>query len=319
MLCAIPAIRNLRRAFPGSEITWIGLPWGRSFAARFSSYLDRFVEFPGYPGLPEQEPPGLERLTRFMADMRQRRFDLLLQMHGDGRLTNGIVSRMGARKLAGFCPAEGPQPLPADGQFFLPYPETMHEIHRHLQLMRFLGVERLQGGGDDELEFPLSEADRREAARLLAGYRVKSYVCVHPGAREESRRWRVDGFAGVAEELSARGFDVLVTGSARERVICSAVASAVTRTSGISLAGETSLGALASLILGSQLVVCNDTGVSHLACAVGARSVVVFTGSDPARWAPLDPRLHRTCIRPASAREVLDEVGSVLKEKRHAA
>jgi ADP-heptose:LPS heptosyltransferase len=64
------------------------------------------------------------------------------------------------------------------------------------------------------------------------------------------------------------------------------------------LAGQTSLGVLAALIESSTLVVCNDTGISHLADALATRSVVLLTGSDPNRWAPRDPTLHHALTYP---------------------
>jgi ADP-heptose:LPS heptosyltransferase len=50
---------------------------------------------------------------------------------------------------------------------------------------------------------------------------------------------------------------------------------------------------MAALLAHARVTLTNDTGTSHLAAAVGARSVVVFSGSDPRRWAPLDRRRHR--------------------------
>ena len=54
LLCAIPAIRALRHAYPHTEITLLGLPWAKSLVERFPNYFNRFILFPGYPGLPEQ-------------------------------------------------------------------------------------------------------------------------------------------------------------------------------------------------------------------------------------------------------------------------
>src|SRR3954451_11977568 len=75
LLLAIPALRALRAGFPGAEITLIGLPWAASFAQRFERYVDRFVEFPGYPGIDEVvvEP---ERSARFLAEQRAYGYDL---------------------------------------------------------------------------------------------------------------------------------------------------------------------------------------------------------------------------------------------------
>src|SRR5579872_722242 len=96
LLCAVPAIRSLRQLWPGSELALIGLPWARELASRFSSYIDAFVEFPGFPGLPEQEP-DLERLPEFFAAAQRRPFDLIIQMHGRGNLVNSICALMAPR------------------------------------------------------------------------------------------------------------------------------------------------------------------------------------------------------------------------------
>src|SRR5262249_36847155 len=56
---------------------------------------------------------------------------------------------------------------------------------------------------------------------------------------------------------------------------------------------HTTLGSLAALLAGARLLVCNDTGVSHLAAALKVPSVVLSTGNNPERWAPANVRRHR--------------------------
>jgi ADP-heptose:LPS heptosyltransferase len=68
------------------------------------------------------------------------------------------------------------------------------------------------------------------------------------------------------------------------------------------LAGHTTLGMLGALIEKAEAIVCNDTSVSHVASALGCRSVVVSCGADVARWAPLDSERHRVLYAPMACR-----------------
>ncbi len=287
LLCAVPAWRALRRALPQAEITLVGLPWAQSFVERFSHYLDNFLEFPGYPGIPEVTP-RLHQLPAFFTNAQQTGFDLALQMHGNGIISNPFTVLLGARVNAGFYL---PDQYCPDVKSFLPYPEGEPEVWRHLRLMEFLGVP-LQG---EALEFPLREQDFstlyaiEEVSSLVA---QEEYVCIHPGASVRDRRWAPEDFAVVADALAARGFHVVLTGTAAEADITAAVRASM-RSKAIDLAGRTSLGAIAALLSNAQLLVCNDTGISHLAAALRVKSVVIFTASDLNRWAPLDRTLHR--------------------------
>ncbi len=85
---------------------------------------------------------------------------------------------------------------------------------------------------------------------------------------------------------------IVLTGSAAEAELTRAVAAAM-RHPALDLAGRTELGPLAALIDGARLLVSNDTGVAHLAVARKVPSVIVSTGDNPARWAPIDASRHR--------------------------
>jgi ADP-heptose:LPS heptosyltransferase len=71
----------------------------------------------------------------------------------------------------------------------------------------------------------------------------------------------------------------------------------VMRHEALNLAGATTVGMLGALIARAALVVCNDTGTSHLAAALATPSVVISTGDNPDRWAPKNQMLHSVLCR----------------------
>ena len=286
LLCAVPALRALKHGFPSAEITLVGLPWARPLAQRIA-HVDDFMPFPGHPGLPEG-PCDVRALPDFLAQVQARRFDLAVQLHGSGSIVNPLVALFGARQSAGFASADAWVPED-DAELYCPWPEHGHEIERLLTLTDHLGVPRR----GTHLEFPIDDADRAALHALWpdAGS-GRPYACMHAGAQLASRRWDPRRFAAVADALADRGFTVVLTGSPHESGLVGDVAACMQRTP-LNLCGHTSLWTLGALIEGAELVVCNDTGVSHIAAALGRPSVVVSCGSDSARWSPLERTLHR--------------------------
>ena len=120
-------------------------------------------------------------------------------------------------------------------------------------------------------------------------------------ARLPSRRWPPERFAAVADALAGDGFQIVLTGAAGEAPLTMAVRAAM-RAPAVDLAGKTGLGSLGVLLRGAALLVCNDTGVSHIAAALRLPSVVIASGSDPARWAPIDGERHRVLAHPVPCR-----------------
>lgn len=310
-LCAIPALRALRAACPKAQITLIGLPSNQGLAERFRAYIDEFVELPGYPGLPEQTPDS-ERLEQFLVELRSRQLDLAIQMHGSGVITNALTLSIGAPRSAGFFLP--PHPCP-DVNTFLPFEASESEIRRYLRLFEFLGIPR----GEDALEFPIQPAEEQELETLKQLYQLQGqpYVCLHAGASVSSRRWAGSQFAAVADAISQMGYSVILTGSVEERGLAEAIAQMIQGAT-VNLAGRTSLGALAGLLRDAKLLICNDTGVSHLAAAVQVKSVVIFSQSNPERWAPLNRDRHRSLSHPtgASISAVLEQARDLLQQER---
>lgn len=297
-LCAVPAWRALRRALPLARITLVALPQWRPLVRRFGHYVNEHFDFPGYPGIPERDFDRA-RLTAFLRSVRGR-FDFAWQMHGSGAVMNRFT-RMLAHSTAGHYPPEGECP---DPQRYRPFDDDEPEVRRHLRVLQRLGIPA-QG---EELEFPVRADEQRTADELIEAARLPpgEFVALHAGASSPEKRWPTVRFAEVAERLVAGGRPVLLTGSADEVELSQGIVERVSRPVA-DLTGRTALGVLAAVLRRGRLLVCNDTGVSHLAAALQIPSVVIFSTGNPRRWAPLNCNRHRTLFSEGGSRAISTE------------
>lgn len=305
MLCSLPALKAIRRKFHDSKITLVSHPAMKDLFLRYPHYIDEFISFPGFPGMPETMSIP-EKTLEFLSDMQKRNFDLVLQLHGSGELSNSVVSLMNGKRTAGFyreghfCP---------DPEMFIHYPENHSEIHRCLFILKALGIQ----ASSDEIDFTVTDFEMKEAQSFLESHGIKNedYFCIHPGASVASKRWSPSGFASVADHLVQKGQKVVFTGSSIESDLVEEI-SGLMAFPGVNAASfNLSLGILAALIKGSRGLICNDTGVSHLAAAMKVPSIVIFSETDPVRWAPLDQRKHHWLYRP-DIKDVLNEADEFL-------
>lgn len=281
-VCATPAFRALRRAFPDAEITLIALPMMRELAGR-NAAIDRFIPFPGWPGIAEQfyQP---SRVARTFARLRAERFDLAIQMHGSGVFANPFLLGMGARANAGFIRAQ-------DGGVGLDAALAMpagHECDRLLALMRFLGVPAQARAP----EFPLLPKDRAMADTLLVSA-DSPLIGLHWDARDAARRWPRSAFLAVGRALARHHGGTLIVVGERDGAPIAGGA--------LDLRGRTSLPVLGAVLARLALFLTNDSGPAHIAYALGTPSVTVFGATDPAQWGP-PPGPHRVVMQDARCR-----------------
>jgi ADP-heptose:LPS heptosyltransferase len=284
LLCTVPAFRALRKAFPQARISLLGLPWSASFAERYYCYIDDFIHFPGYPGLPEQ-PVHIEAINSFFYDMKKSHIDLLLQMQGNGSIVNDMLEQLQPRCIAGFCE---PTDKRSGSRSFMEYPDQLHEIQRHLALLQHLHIPH----DGTHIDFPLTDADGEELEQLSINL-TEPYICIHPGSALISRQWPPELFARIASHFMEKGFTIVLTGSTQEKALTSNV-NRMLRNRAIDIAGITTLGSLALVLRHASGMISNCTGVSHLGAAMRTKSVVISMDGEPHRWGPLDSTRHKT-------------------------
>lgn len=248
-LCtAVPALRALRRAAPDHRVVLCAPRPLAPLAGRFG-VADELVPTGGLG------PPLPARLAGA---------DLAVNLHGRGPESHRLLEAVTASRLVAFgvdgCPA---------------WRDDEHEVDRWCRLVGW-ALEVAADPTDLRLEQVGLDPD-------------PSLVVVHPGAAAPARRWPVARFGAVVAGLRRRGLAVVVTGDARERTLAAAVLAEAgcTDDPGCRVAaGTTDLLALAGLVERAAVVLSGDTGVAHLATALGRPSVVLFGPTSPDRWGP---------------------------------
>lgn len=282
LIFAIPAMAALKAAYPGAAITLLGTPIHQALIAATQSPVDEVRVLPFAEGVrPGEEDPG--GLEHFFAEMRERQFDLAVQLHGGGRYSNPFLLRLGARHTVGARTADA-----TSLERTVPYLYYQHEPLRALEVAGFAGAFPV------DLEARLLPADGADALPPgLDELPSQPLVVLHPGATDPRRRWPAARFAELAAASAADGCRVVVVGDESERPLAERVVELAGSGSVSSLAGALDMGGLVGLLSRSAVVVGNDSGPRHLAQALGVPTVGIFWAGNVINAGALGRSLHR--------------------------
>lgn len=282
VIFATPLLECLRRAWPDTTINWLVDKWAAPAIANHPA-LNEVIE----------ARSGWRALARQMVD-----YDLLVVPDRSSYLSLAAMrSRVPHR--AG---------LDSGGRGFgytvrapVEPDEVRHEIDIYLDVARALGLDT---EGCQTYFAPTQAEIARVTAKLDLG---RPFVVIHPaggtnpGMDMPTKRWTAENFAVLAERcVTHLGQQVMVVGGPNDGPITANVLRTM-RVPAIDLTGQLSFGEVAALAQRATLYVGNDTGLSHIAAAAGARVLIVFGPSDPQRYGPFaTPGPARHAWRPTN-------------------
>jgi heptosyltransferase II len=174
------------------------------------------------------------------------------------------------------------------------------------------------------------------AGERLGLVRNRPVVALAPGAVGPSKRWPGASFAELAQTLIAQGCDVWIVGGPHEAPLARIIRDHAPEAR--DLTGPDLRNAILALAA-SNVAISNDSGLLHVAAALGTPAIGIFGPTSPWHWAPLNPiaatvqqtveelqcqpchkpvcRLqHHRCMRNISARQVLEIAQRALADAR---
>ncbi|PGH47946.1 glycosyl transferase [Streptomyces sp. Ru87] len=263
----------MRRAHPGHELV-LAAPERLAEAAFATGAVDRLLPAAA-PGRAVPESLGWTGPPP----------DTAVDLHGNGPASHRPLHALRpARLLAYGRPGtDGGPPVPGPA-----WRDAEHERSRWCRLLEWYGVHA--DPGDLRIPPPARPSPAPGA------------TVVHPGADAAARRWPAARYAEVARVLRAAGHRVVVTAGAGEGPLAREVAERAGLPPGAVHGGEADVPFpdLAALVAHARAVVVGDTGLAHLATALGTPSVVLFGPVSPRLWGPPDSPLHRVLWHPGA-------------------
>jgi heptosyltransferase II len=295
-LLAQPLFARLRKKLPGVLIDALAPPWTAPVLRRMPE-IDEVIDAPFGHG--ELKLGTRWRLGR---SLRSRRYDEAIV------LPNAFKSAL--------VPFFAEIPLRAGfvgefryGLLNLPYRLERKElplmVERYAQLAEKPGVPPARPL--PEVSLRVDQANQLVTLHRLGLSRAKPVAAFCPGAEYgPAKRWPARHFAALAKKLAAQGYAVWLFGSDKDRDIGEEIAR-LAEGAAVNLCGKTDLAGAIDLLSLAEIVVSNDSGLMHVAAAVGRPVVALYGSSSPEHTPPLSAtaRVVRTGIycSPCFARE----------------
>ncbi|HUR54105.1 MAG TPA: glycosyltransferase family 9 protein [Gemmataceae bacterium] len=275
---ALPVLSALRRRFPDSHITWVV---NKSYEPLIAGHPDLTDTLAFDRGAFKK---GLRRSLAyswsFAAELRRRRFDLVIDLQG--LLRTGLMSlASGAPRRVGFANAREGSRSTYTQKVRLPDADRIHAVERYWRVAEALGA----GDGPKVFHVPVSPEAKAWAAQQLADL-PRPLVAFAVGSRWLTKRWPTGHFAELAKRAQSEfGGSCLFLGVGDDSPLSLEVMAQL-RGPARNFCGKTTLPQLAALLASADVMIANDTGPLHLAAALGRPCVAPYTCTKVALHGP---------------------------------
>ena len=263
----LPVVTDLRAQFPDAAIDWV--------------VEEGFADIPRlHPGVRRVIPVALRRwrksllapatwreIKAFRATINEQTYDLVIDTQG--LLKSALIARMASGRRCGYAATAAREPIAArfyDANFDVP--KNLHAVLRNRQLAALAAGYAASPALDYGIAIsPAPTFDRVSAILLTATSR-------------DDKLWPQDRWIKLGRALHERGLTCLLpAGSSPERERAAKIAQTIP---GASVLPPMSLTDLAGQLAAARIVIGVDTGLVHLAAALGRPVLALFSASDPA-------------------------------------
>jgi ADP-heptose:LPS heptosyltransferase len=294
MLCSAPLLRTLRTAFPSAHISLVTSPVNHEVMLHHRC-LDDVILF-DKAAITGSGASPLKGLGGFLLELRRHGPSVaIVPCTVSTSFTSDMIAWLSrAATRIGCSELEGHE---SPSAFFLTHPVRLDwraapERHQTERAMDILAG-WVTPDADLSHEMTLTAVERAGAAAFLksVGADNAPNIALHPGAGKIPNRWPASRFSEAAEILAAEfGAKVFVTAGPMDDEPVADMERALSVP--VTVVRRKPIREVAALLAAMDLVISNDTGIMHVAAAVGTPVLSLFGPTNPLQWAPRGPA-HR--------------------------
>lgn len=271
---ATPSLIALKRFLPAAQIDILLEDW-------VAPVLDGFEAVDNVLTVSKD----IKDRAKIARRIRRNKYDVAFNLHG-GTTATFLIRASGASVRVGYSYYQYSflynYLLDSSTDFW--QQEVTHSAEHQLALLGFVGV--------PVSDKPKSQLAVTESAKTSIEDKLKSKIqtpnsklaLLHPVAAFDTKQWATENFARVAEFLAGKDFQIIAVATKKEREILENLKKLsrvpILTFDDLTLPEITALSSKANIFIG------NDSGIAHIAAAVGTMSVVVFGSSNINQWRP---------------------------------
>jgi len=301
ILFTLPAVHAVRENFPRARLHFLAsgehAPLLRGFAE-----VDEIISFDRAAYRSKNLPAICAGTFRFLRRLRRQKFSLAVDFHGYGETEffswwSGAPERWGSvyHRSRGWTYTRG-----------LGRNEQIHPAEWNLSLLQLCGL-RI---GPIHNEYVLPDESLAAAGRFFAAQNLeagKPALFIQPFTSAAHKNWPLENYLALAAHWGPRGVQILFGGGPSDRAALEPA-----RAAGFCVSAGVPLLTTAGLMKLSTLVVGGDTGLLHLAVAMGRRVVMIMRSNRPGSPHPFQ---HADwAVTPSAGKTVADiQNGAVIE------
>jgi len=271
---ATPSLIALRRFLPDAQVDVLLEDWVASLLDGFD-VVDNVIAV----------RPGSRSRISTMRRLRNERYDVVFNLHG-GTTSTFFTAAAGAPARAGWVEYQYSflyTHLFSSSADFWKRPVT-HSAEQQLALLGFAGIPVEDRPRTSLAVTPEAESSLEAKLRSKTDWAEGKFALFHPAAAFATKEWPAENFARLAGRLATLGLRTLAVAAKHESAVLERLVAAADAP--IDVFDDLTLPEITALASRATLFVGNDSGIAHIAAAVGTPSVVIFGSSNRDHWRP---------------------------------